>query len=96
MYGAQRRNHIHNAAVEEILARVIGLWRRVYQTCCVESQKTVKFYCLRCCRGFMKKSGLDNHEIDCSKFMPQRVLMPQDVKQREPLPGRKSKGEGKN
>ena len=44
----------------------------------------------------MKKSGLDNHEIDCSKFMPQRVLMPQDVKQREPLPGRKPKGEGKN
>ena len=61
------------------------------QCCCWR-----KFYCLRCCRGFMKKSGLDNHEIDCSKFMPQRVLMPQDVKQREPLPGRKPKGEGKS
>ena len=27
-----------------------------------------KYYCLRCFRGFMKKSGLKDHEIDCSNL----------------------------
>ena len=39
----------------------------------------------------MKKSGLEDHEIDCSKFKPQRVIMPQEVKQRKTPPGRKPK-----
>ena len=42
-----------------------------------------KYYCLRCFRGFTKKSGLEDHDKDCSKFKPQRVIMPQDVKQRD-------------
>ena len=56
------------------------LWEQTKNT-------SLKFYCLRCFRGFTRSDLLIEHEIDCCKFQPQRTIMPHEIKQREPPVG---------